>query len=256
MPDPPVPEGARLPVDPLAAELGERFRAAGHELFLVGGVVRARFLGETGPELDFATDATPKETLEVLRGWADRHYLQGVQFGTVGARKRDVVNRFPVYGVPDDLITVDLASLVPELRGLRLRGRLEGKRLVPYYSRGEIDERTCCGGGTNLRAPVLAWIADPVELFFLQIQGSGQVELPDGNRLRLGFADQNGVAGDPSAWALLGLVALAFACTATAAVMLSPHSTPLVAYVLTMAPLICFTVIGAETISRLLPAWF
>jgi poly(A) polymerase len=87
MPDPPVAEGARLPVDPLAAELGERFRARGFELYLVGGVVRARFLGETGPELDFATDAKPKETLEVLRGWADRHYLQGVEFGTVGARK-------------------------------------------------------------------------------------------------------------------------------------------------------------------------
>ena len=89
MSEPPVPEGARLPVDPLAAELGERFRARGFELYLVGGVVRARFLGETGPELDFASDATPKETLEVLRGWADRHYLQGVQFGTVGARKGD-----------------------------------------------------------------------------------------------------------------------------------------------------------------------
>src|SRR5437016_2528896 len=91
MPEPPVPEGGRLPVDPLAAELGERFRARGYELYLVGGVVRARFLGETGPELDFATDATPKETLEVLRGWADRHYLQGVHFGTVGARKGEVL---------------------------------------------------------------------------------------------------------------------------------------------------------------------
>jgi len=91
MPDPPVAEGARLPVDPLAAELGERFHARGFELYLVGGVVRARFLGETGPELDFATDAKPKETLELLRGWADRHYLQGVEFGTVGARKGDAL---------------------------------------------------------------------------------------------------------------------------------------------------------------------
>src|SRR5436309_6130464 len=91
MSEPPVPEGARLPVDPLAAELGERFRSRGYELYLVGGVVRARFLGQTGPELDFATDAKPKETLEVLRGWADRHYLQGVEFGTVGARKGDTV---------------------------------------------------------------------------------------------------------------------------------------------------------------------
>src|SRR5436309_12724527 len=91
MSEPPVPEGARLPVDPLAAELGERFRSRGYELYLVGGVVRARFLGQTGPELDFATDAKPKETLEVLRGWADRHYLQGAVFGTIGARKGDTV---------------------------------------------------------------------------------------------------------------------------------------------------------------------
>jgi len=111
-----------------------------------------------------------------------------------GSRTRDAVNRFPVYGVPEDLITVDLGAVNPEVRGLRLRGRLDGRRLVPYYSRGEIDERTrtCCGGGTDLRAPVIAWVADPVELFFLQIQGSGQVQLPGGERLRLGFADQNG----------------------------------------------------------------
>jgi poly(A) polymerase len=91
MPDPNLPEGARLDVDPRAKELGERFRAKGFELYLVGGVVRARFLGGTGPELDFATDARPEETVRILRGWADRHYLQGVAFGTVGARKGDAV---------------------------------------------------------------------------------------------------------------------------------------------------------------------
>ena len=91
MPGPKLPEGARLDVDPHAEELGERFRARGFALYLVGGVVRARFLGDTGPELDFATDARPEETVKVLRGWADRHYLQGVEYGTVGARKGDKV---------------------------------------------------------------------------------------------------------------------------------------------------------------------
>jgi poly(A) polymerase len=90
MPDPKVPKGALLDVDPQAKELGERFRAAGFELYLVGGAVRARFLGGTGPELDFATDAKPQETIKVLRGWADRHYVQGAIFGTIGARKGDV----------------------------------------------------------------------------------------------------------------------------------------------------------------------
>jgi membrane-bound lytic murein transglycosylase A len=100
----------------------------------------------------------------------------------------------PVYGVPDDLIVVDLATVVPELRPLRLRGRLDGRRLVPYYSRGELEERAARSdpAGAPTVAPVLAWVADPVELFFLQIQGSGQLELETGERLRLGYADQNG----------------------------------------------------------------
>ena len=104
-----------------------------------------------------------------------------------GSRTRSDVNRYPILGVPDDLIVVDLAAINPELRSLRLRGRVEGRRLVPYYSRGEIDGRTGA-----LPAPVIAWTADPVELFFLQVQGSGQIQLGGGERIRAGFADQNG----------------------------------------------------------------
>jgi membrane-bound lytic murein transglycosylase A len=104
-----------------------------------------------------------------------------------GSRTATPQYRFPIYGVPDDLIVVDLAGVSPETRGLRLRGRVEGRRLVPYYSRGEIDAR-----GDGLGAPIIAWSADPVELFFLQIQGSGQVRLENGERIRVGYADQNG----------------------------------------------------------------
>jgi poly(A) polymerase len=77
---------ARLEVDPVALELGERFRGAGFELYLVGGAVRDVLLQRpsTG-ELDFATDATPEETINVLQGWAERRYLQGIRWGTVGA---------------------------------------------------------------------------------------------------------------------------------------------------------------------------
>lgn len=79
----------QMEVDPLAAELGERFVAAGHQLYLVGGVVRDLILGRLGPEgdFDFATDAAPADTTRVLRNWADRQYLVGVKFGTVGALK-------------------------------------------------------------------------------------------------------------------------------------------------------------------------
>lgn len=104
-----------------------------------------------------------------------------------GRRESAAGFRFPVYAVPDDLIVVDLGQTHPELRNLRLRGRLEGRRLVPYHTRAEID-----AGARGLPAKPLAWVADAVELFFLQIQGSGLIELSPGVRVRLGFADQNG----------------------------------------------------------------
>jgi membrane-bound lytic murein transglycosylase A len=103
-----------------------------------------------------------------------------------GSRSRSERFRTPVYGVPADLIAVDLESVNPELKGLRLRGRIEGSRLVPYWSRAEIEQRNGAG------APILAWVEDPVELFFLQIQGSGQIVLETGERLRLAYGDQNG----------------------------------------------------------------
>jgi poly(A) polymerase len=78
-----------LEIDPLAKELGDRFQAAGHELFLVGGAVRDLVTGRLAPgtDTDFATDATPAETSRLLRGWAEAQYLVGVRFGTVGARR-------------------------------------------------------------------------------------------------------------------------------------------------------------------------
>lgn len=95
--------------------------------------------------------------------------------------------KFPVYGVPDDLLTIDLSAVLPELRHKRLRGRLVGNKVLPYYSRSEIE----VGQEARLGKPLL-WVEDQVELFFLQIQGSGRVKLPDGSMVRLGYADQNG----------------------------------------------------------------
>ena len=95
--------------------------------------------------------------------------------------------RYAVYGVPDDLLDVDLASVYPQLKGMRLRGRLEGRRVVPYYDRAQIEN-----GAAPLHGKELAWVDDPVDLFFLQIQGSGRIRLADGKVLRVGYADQNG----------------------------------------------------------------
>ncbi|MDP9119509.1 MAG: CCA tRNA nucleotidyltransferase [Actinomycetota bacterium] len=78
-----------LEIDPISKELGDRFQAAGHELYLVGGVVRDLVMGRLAPDTDadFATDASPAETSRLLRGWAEAQYLVGVRFGTVGARR-------------------------------------------------------------------------------------------------------------------------------------------------------------------------
>ena len=81
-----------LEIDPIAKELGDRFQAAGHELYLVGGVIRDLMTGRLAPDnFDFATDATPAEISKLLRGWAESQQLVGVRFGTVGARRHGVL---------------------------------------------------------------------------------------------------------------------------------------------------------------------
>jgi membrane-bound lytic murein transglycosylase A len=102
-----------------------------------------------------------------------------------GARKRGGVNQTPLYKVPDDLITVDLGSVYPSLKGMRLRGRLSGKTVVPYGSRAEIER-------ARIPGKELVWVDDPVEAFFLEVQGSGRVQLDDGETVRIAYADQNG----------------------------------------------------------------
>lgn len=104
-----------------------------------------------------------------------------------GSRTQGKAGKIPVHGVPDDLLTIELGDLQPELRSLRLRGRLVGKKVVPYFSRREIE----ASDGPHLGKPIL-WVEDKVEFFFLQIQGSGRVRLPDGKLVRLAYADQNG----------------------------------------------------------------
>jgi poly(A) polymerase len=82
---PSLPEFVEVP--DVARELGALFQRAGHQLYLVGGAVRAALLGESGSDLDFATDARPPQVIALLQEWADARYLVGVRFGTVGARK-------------------------------------------------------------------------------------------------------------------------------------------------------------------------
>lgn len=92
----------------------------------------------------------------------------------------------PVYGVPDDLITVDLSQFRAEWAHETIAGQLKGHRLVPYPDRAAIDAK-------DLKAaPVLFYAADPIAVFFLHIQGSGRVLFDDGSAARVAYAAQNG----------------------------------------------------------------
>ncbi|WP_210425957.1 murein transglycosylase A [Chromobacterium violaceum] len=136
-----------------------------------------------------------------------------------GSLNRSERTPWPVYGVPRDMLSVDVpmsqrnrgtlrakqagpgrlvlaaggnieinpADFPADPRGIRLKGRLSGSRLLPYFTRGQINQ-----GSIADSAPVIAWVEDPVELFFLQVQGSGRIQLDDGSFLHVGFADQNG----------------------------------------------------------------
>lgn len=95
--------------------------------------------------------------------------------------------RVPLYAEPDDLLTIELGDLFPELKGKRVRGRLLGKKVVPYFNREDINQ----GKGPDA-SKVLVWADNPIEAFFLEIQGSGRVQLEDGSMVRLGYANQNG----------------------------------------------------------------
>lgn len=102
-----------------------------------------------------------------------------------GSRKKKTPYVYPLHTMPSDLITVDLAEIYPQLKGMRLRGQIEGNRLVPYDSRAQLAKR-------NLDKYAIAWVEDPVAAFFLQVQGSGRIVLPDGSYMRVGYGDVNG----------------------------------------------------------------
>ena len=96
--------------------------------------------------------------------------------------------RFPIYTRPRDLITIDLSLFHKKFRGEKIIGRYTNQSVVPYYDRSEIET----GGVLENKAEVLAWAEDPVDVFFLQIQGSGKVQLENGNVFNVHYQTTNG----------------------------------------------------------------
>jgi membrane-bound lytic murein transglycosylase A len=104
-----------------------------------------------------------------------------------GSRSKSSQYPFPLYKQPADLITVDLGETYPELKNKRIRGKLNGNKLVPYPTRAEIETTPSPLAGNEL-----VWINDIVDGFFLQVQGSGLVQFENGENMHVGYADQNG----------------------------------------------------------------
>ena len=105
-----------------------------------------------------------------------------------GSRKPSARYRYPLYGVPDDLLVIDLAELHPELKGhAPARAGSRDGAWCPTTTAQQIENGTAA-----VRGKEIAWVDDAVDLFFLQIQGSGRIDLDTGETMRVGYADQNG----------------------------------------------------------------
>ena len=104
-----------------------------------------------------------------------------------GSRTRSAGYQVPVYRRPPELVEIDLGQFSDSLRGKKIRGKVEGATFVPYADRTGIETGALEGRGLEL-----AWAADAIEFFVLQIQGSGRLRLPDGSVMRIGYDSQNG----------------------------------------------------------------
>jgi membrane-bound lytic murein transglycosylase A len=103
-----------------------------------------------------------------------------------GSRKPSSTFATALYAPPDDMLTIELGEVFPELKGKRVRGRLQGKKVVPYFDRAALQNQAA------LKGKELVWVDSAVDAFFLEVQGSGRVQLDNGATIRLAYADQNG----------------------------------------------------------------
>ena len=186
---------ASLPIDPVqAGEALAAFRISCPSL-----VRRADPSGLTvGADWQGACSAaattSARDAVAFFQRWFEpvqvgdgRAFATGYYIPEIAGSREPRPGHVPIYARPEDLIDVDLGAFSTALAGKSIRGRVQGTKLVPYDDRTAIEEGSLAG-----RAKVLGYAADPVELFFLQVQGSGLVRLPDGDVLRIGYASQNG----------------------------------------------------------------
>ena len=148
-----------------------------------------------------------RPSCDASQGWSDNDarqffesYFEAVQVGDgkafatgyfepqiQGSRVRSNNSQVPIYKRPSNLLDVDLGQFSEELKDKRIRGKVDGTKLVPFEERAQIDDGALQGNGLEI-----AWASDYIEFFFLQIQGSGRVAMPDGSVMRIGYDGQNG----------------------------------------------------------------
>ena len=136
-----------------------------------------------GAEQDFFQRQFAAITVADGKGFATGYYEPEI----AASLQRQPGYEVPLYRRPADLIDVPLGDFAASLKGRTVRGRVQGSRLVPYATRAQI-----AGGALVGRNLELAWAADEYEAFFLEIQGSGRLRLPDGRIIRIGYDGQNG----------------------------------------------------------------
>jgi membrane-bound lytic murein transglycosylase A len=132
-----------------------------------------------------------KKNGRVYRGGAKRKKMKFTGYYEPvldGSRLPGIQYTEPVFGLPRDIITVDLGAFLPGMKGRKIVGRYQNGTLVPYYTRHQIDRMERLAG----KGYELAWVRDPVELFFLHLQGSGKILLTDGSVLNVHYAGTNG----------------------------------------------------------------
>jgi membrane-bound lytic murein transglycosylase A len=105
-----------------------------------------------------------------------------------GSLAPDQVYKYPLYRSPDDLIRIDLSLFSEKFKGENIVARIQGKKVLPYYSRYQIEaEKALAGKGLEM-----AWLKDPLDVAFLHVQGSGRLSLPDGKELLVHYQASNG----------------------------------------------------------------
>ncbi len=119
-----------------------------------------------------------------VQGLFTGYYMSALKGSLTKTEKYNV----PIYGLPDDLVSMQLNLFDPTFKNRKFVGRVVGKhRFIPYYTRAEIDK-----GALSGKAPIIAWVDSRIDRLFLEIQGSGVIELPDGSPLYVGYVAQNG----------------------------------------------------------------